>query len=198
MASYPKIICNSNPRHKHELTLCQGLYPYNCNGCKENGANIGYRCSDCQIFTLHEVCGAYPDVLVHPFYPTYEFKFRKKTRLNHECDACGEDLRGFVYEAATGNLLRPLRLHPLCVALPTCLNYGVHKEHPVKLILGTGGSFNCSRCHKNKSGWSYRCDNIACRFRVDLGCVKDDIDVLGARNCNHENWHRPKVISWEM
>jgi len=96
-----------------------------------------------------------------------------------------------VYEAATGNLLRPLRLHPLCLALPTCLNYEVHKEHSVKLIMGTGGSFTCSRCNKSKSGWSYRCDNVGCRFRVDLGCVKDDIDVLGA-------FQGSKIISLEM
>ncbi|GLJ45894.1 hypothetical protein SUGI_0966150 [Cryptomeria japonica] len=193
MAYYPRIICNTNPRHKHQLTLCEGLPPYKCNGCKEYGANIGYCCSSCQNFTLHEVCGAYPDIYVHTFYPDHEFRFRKKTRLSHKCDACGEDLRGFVYEAPTGNLLKPLRFHPLCIALPTSLNYGGHKEHPLRLIMDTGGIFSCSRCNENKSGWSYRCDDMACRLRVDLNCVKVDNHALsnhGIASMNHGSFKR--------
>ncbi|GLJ45889.1 hypothetical protein SUGI_0966080 [Cryptomeria japonica] len=191
MESYPKIVSNTNPRHMHPLILCEDLSPYKCNGCKEYGANIGYRCNFCPHFTLHQVCGAYPDTFVHPFYPAQEFKFRKKTCFRHDCDACGEALKGFVYESPRPDSMRPLRLHPLCVALPTTLDYGGHEDHPVQLIMETGGTFVCSRCNESKSGWSYRCDEMACRLRVDLMCVKVDINGLpehGIATMKYGSW----------
>jgi len=169
------VFCNST-RHEHDLCLFEGLPAYTCSGCKEKGANIGYRCrlngsSNCKDFTLHEACATLPDVFQHPFRRL--FKFRPKTHLRHHCDACGTVMRGYVFE-------RPdhLRLHPLCMVLPEKLHYGRHANHQLKFVKGDlkGDAYACSACDKNikSSRWRYRCEKETCSFCVDLSCVKID------------------------
>lgn len=163
-------------RHEHELCLFEGLPAYTCSGCKEKGANIGYRCSlngscCCKDFTLHEACATLPDVFQHPFRRL--FKFRPKTHLRHYCGACGDVLRGFVFE-------RPdhFKLHPLCMVLPEKLQYGGHENHQLKFVTrdlqGDGNA--CSACYQTikSSHWRYRCEKETCMFCVDLSCAKID------------------------
>jgi len=159
-------------RHEHELRLSEDLPAYTCNGCKENGANIGYKCKDshssCKNFTLHEACANLPDVFQHGSRKL--FKFRPKTHLRHHCDACRDVLKGFVFEAE-----RPhhLRLHPLCMVLPEKLNYGGHEHPQLKLVPGDD-EYCCSECRKNNTagGWRYRCEEVTCQVSLDLSCAK--------------------------
>ncbi|GLJ45891.1 hypothetical protein SUGI_0966100 [Cryptomeria japonica] len=97
-----------------------------------------WTCSLCPNFALHQVCGAYPDTFVHPFIQPRSLNSARRPILDIYCDACGEAPKGFVYESLRPNSLRPLRLHPLCVALPTTLNYDGHLDHPVQLIREMG------------------------------------------------------------
>lgn len=160
-------------RHEHELCLFEGLPTYTCSGCKENGANIGYKCKlndslSCKDFTLHEACATLPDVFQHPFRRL--FKFRLKTHLWHHCGACRDMMRGYVFE-------RPdhFRLHPLCMVLTEKLHYSGHANHQLKFVReNLKGA--CSVCGKNiRSGrWRYRCEKVNCNFCVDLSCAKID------------------------
>ncbi|KAH9293234.1 hypothetical protein KI387_041562, partial [Taxus chinensis] len=128
------------------------------------------KCNSCPKFTLHRACAELPDKYEgHPFYVN-PFTFRKKTRLPHDCSACGEPLEGFLFSSPTDGV----RLHPLCINLPRTLTYGGHRDHPLQLLM-TGGKFNCSRCNEDKHFWSYRCEEIVCKLRVDLNCVKVDL-----------------------
>lgn len=161
-------------RHEHELCLFEGLPAYTCSGCKENGANIGYKCKlndspSCKDFTLHEACATLPDVFQHPF--RRRFQFRPKTHLWHHCGACRDVIGGYVFE-------RPdhLRLHPLCMVLTEKLQYGGHGHHQLKLVTENMKGEACSACGKNiKSGrCRYRCEKVNCNFCVDLSCAKID------------------------
>lgn len=172
-------------RHKHELLLFESLPAYICSGCKENGANRGYKCkissgSGCENFTLHEVCAAVPDVIQDPFRSDVIIKFRSKTLLRHYCSACCEVMKGFVFETERHNT----RLHPLCMALPKILDYGGHANHKLKIVTGDlkGKSYTCSACdgYIARGGWRYRCEDVACKVYVDPSCAKNDIFGLSA------------------
>lgn len=167
-------------RHEHELLLVEGLPAYTCSGCKEYGANRGYKCkissgSKCESFTLHEVCAALPDAIQHPFISDVIIKFRSKTFLRHHCSACCEVMKGFVFETERHNT----RLHPLCMALPKILDYGGHANHKLKIVTGDlkGKAYTCSACdgYIACGGWRYRCEDVACKVYVDPSCAKNDI-----------------------
>lgn len=172
-------------RHEHNLVLFEGLPAYTCSGCKEYGANMGYKCksssgSKCQNFTLHAVCAALPDAIQgrhiqHPFRSDVIVKFRAKTLLRHHCSACCEVVKGFVFETERHNI----RLHPLCMALPEILDYSRHANHKLRLVKGDlkGKAYSCSACdgHIACGGWRYRCEDVACKVYVDPSCAKNDI-----------------------
>ncbi|KAH9328742.1 hypothetical protein KI387_000850, partial [Taxus chinensis] len=77
-------------RHEHSLCSYKGLGPYECSGCKEYGANLGYKCRLCPDFILHEACAAIPDEYVHLLFTQLPLQFCSQTRLRHHCDGCGE------------------------------------------------------------------------------------------------------------
>jgi hypothetical protein len=177
---------NAN-RHSHELWRLEGLPAYECSGCKEKGANIGYKCKfnnpslSCHQFTLHEACATLPDDFQHPFRSDVSFKFRSKTSLRHRCNACWDVVKGYVFETEK----RDIRLHPLCMKLPKVLAFGGHANHKLKLLTGfvtgdlKGKAYTCSACDNRiaSGGWRYRCEQAACKVYVDLSCAK--IDILG-------------------
>lgn len=181
------LILNAPDRHHHELRRLEGLKVYTCNGCKQYGANIGYKCTDdgsapCKNFTLHEKCATLPEVVPHP-YPQIDtsYTFRRTTNARHYCYACRDLVRGYVFESENGKQ----RLHPLCVALPTKLDFGGHGTHKLKFVTGAdlkGETHTCSACHSKiaASAWKYRCEDVACNVYVDLSCVK--VDILGLSN----------------
>nr|ABK24844.1 unknown [Picea sitchensis] len=182
----PVVLFNAT-RHEHELLLFEGLPAYTCSGCKEKGANIGYKCninsdsSSCENFTLHELCATLPDAYQHPFHSDVIFKFRPKTSLSHRCNACWDVVRGYVFETERHHLRHELRLHPLCMALPKILDYSGHANHKLKLVRGDlkGKEYACSACDTqiDYGGWRYRCEEMACKVYVDLSCAK--IDIFG-------------------
>ncbi|GLJ45888.1 hypothetical protein SUGI_0966070 [Cryptomeria japonica] len=162
-------------RHEHNICSYEGLQPYTCSGCKEKGANFGFKCHLCPDFTLHDACAAIPDKYVHPFYSNFPLQFRPKTRLpRHHCDGYGEVLRGFVFESPS----RDLRLHPLSMALPKILSIGGQKNHRLKLVVDNDRKFNCSECERSNSCWRFQCEETACRVWVDLNCAKVDFHGL--------------------
>jgi len=179
-----QVVLLNATRHKHELLLLEGLPAYTCSGCKEFGANIGYKCkidydsssssSSCHKFTLHHLCATLPDVFQHPFLSDATLKFRPKTLLYHQCSACSDVVKGYVFETER----RDLRVHPLCMALPKTLDFSRHAHHKLKLVTGDlkGKGYTCSACDTNiDSGWRYRCEEVACKVYVDLSCAKIDI-----------------------
>lgn len=163
-------------RHAHELVRLEDLPAYKCSGCKEFGANIGYKCklndssSSCHDFTLHEVCATLPDALQHPFRSDVTLNFRED-----RCNACWDVVKGYVFESDTHNL----RLHPLCMALPTILDFGGHPNHKLKLVMGDlkGKPQTCSACNSRiESGnWRYGCEQVECNVHVDVSCAKKDM-----------------------
>lgn len=169
-------------RHDHELLLFEGLPAYTCSGCKEYGANRGYKCkisssSECKNFTLHDFCAALPDAIQHPFHSDVIFKFRSKTFRRHQCSACYEVMKGFVFETER----HKTRLHPLCMALPKILDYHRHAtaNHKLKIETGDvkGKAYTCSACdgYISRGGWRYRCEDVACKVYVDPSCAKHDM-----------------------
>nr|ABK26475.1 unknown [Picea sitchensis] len=184
----PVVLFNAT-RHEHELLLFQGLPVYTCSGCKEQGANIGYKCnidshrpsSSCRNFTLHELCATLPDAYQHPFRSDVSFKFRPKTFRSHRCNACCDVVKGYVFQTERRHLRTELRLHPLCMALPKILDYSGHANHKLKFVTGDlkGKGYACSACDSqiDSGGWRYRCEDVACKVYVDLSCAK--IDIFG-------------------
>ncbi|GLJ45896.1 hypothetical protein SUGI_0966180 [Cryptomeria japonica] len=164
-----------NSRHEHNICSYEGLQPFTCSGCKEYGANFGFKCQLCPDFVMHKACAVIPDEYVHPFYSNSPLQFRPKTRLPcHHCNGCREVLRGFVFESPSHDL----RLHPLCMALPKVLSYGGHKDHCLKLVVDQKEKFNCAQCSKSNSCWRFQCEETACRLWVDLNCAKVDFHGL--------------------
>jgi len=168
-----------NPtRHEHELCLSKNLKKYTCSGCKEFGAEIGYKCSSssCQDFTLHKDCATLPDVYEHS---DGSFKFRSKTHLRHHCDACRDVLNGFAYETESNRL----RLHPLCMVLPETLDFSGH-AHKLKVVTSdlNGKEYTCSSCDSpiDSGCWRYQCEEVACKVYLDLSCAK--VDIFGLKN----------------
>ncbi|OVA18339.1 Protein kinase C-like [Macleaya cordata] len=154
--------------HPHKLELVYHRIPYRCDGCKEIGFGLSYTCEPCN-FDLHKDCILATSSTSHPFYPKCNFNF-----LDHApgirsryCDACGKDVKGFVYHCTkTGR-----DLHPCCSNLP----YEIEGEG-VKLTLHEKLSSKCSWCGKRRlwkgvTGWSYvsTCDT----FHFHVSCVKE-------------------------
>jgi len=187
-----RVVLFNATRHEHELLLFEGLPAYTCSGCKEKGANIGYKCninsdslsSSCKNFTLHELCATLPDAYQHPFRSDVSFKFRPKTTFRHRCNACWDVVKGYVFETERHHLRHELRLHPLCMALPKILDYSGHANHKLKFVTGDlkGKKYACSACDTqiDSGGWRYRCEEVACKVYVDLSCAK--IDIFGLSN----------------
>lgn len=173
-------------RHKHELCFFEGLPAYKCSGCHEYGANLGYKCTHldssapCKNFTLHEACATLPDLFQHPFRCDAIYKFRSKTHMRHQCNACQEVVRGFVFQTEKHDV----RLHPLCMALPAMLGFSGHANHKLKFLTGNlkGKAYTCSACDSqiDSGGWRYRCEEVTCKVYVDPACAK--IDIFGLSN----------------
>lgn len=168
-------------RHADELLRLEGLPPYKCSGCKEFGANIGYKCkhndssSSCQDFTLHEICASFPDALQHPFRSDVTLEFRPKWLRGDRCNACWDVVKGYVFESDTHNL----RFHPLCIGLPTLLDFGGHANHKLKLVMGDlkGKPYTCSACHSHidSANLKYGCEQVECNVHVHVSCVKKEM-----------------------
>jgi hypothetical protein len=105
--------------HEHELELKNYQKPYKCDGCKEHGYGLRYRCELCN-FDLHKECMfTFPETH-HEFFKGSTFKFynqspgkccmRNCDNCRRYCDACGKAINGFVYHCEA----KGLDLHPCC------------------------------------------------------------------------------------
>lgn len=155
----------SHPIHpRHKLYLQYTEIPFNCDGCKEAGIGLKYSCQQCE-FDLHKACAIAAPRIFHSFYKKCDFQFHyqppgKQLRV---CDACRNDVSGFVYHCKACGF----DLHPCCANLPQVLDDG---EHNLYLCLKLSDS--CHRCGGGKEpGWSYR---SKCKsYNLHVSCVKE-------------------------
>ncbi|XP_043711127.1 uncharacterized protein LOC122660017 [Telopea speciosissima] len=149
----------SHPQHILKLQYTE--IPFNCDGCKEAGIGLKYICEQCQ-FELHKVCAIARPVITQPFYKKCEFKFYNRPPGMRICDACRNDVLGFVYHCSSCGF----DLHPCCANLPRVLDDG---EHNLYLCLKLSSS--CHHCGGKGPGWSYRSE---CRnYNLHVSCVKE-------------------------
>ncbi|KAF6137619.1 hypothetical protein GIB67_036202 [Kingdonia uniflora] len=157
-----KEICH--PTHSHpKLKLEYSEIPFNCDGCKEAGIGFKYKCMQCE-FDLHKVCAVPSPIITHPFYKKCEFRFhyRPPGTTLRLCDACGNDVLGFVYHCSRCGF----DLHPCCANLPQVLNDGEKN-----LYLCHKLSSPCFRCGGKGSRWSYK---SSCKsYNLHVSCVKE-------------------------
>ncbi|KAM0906086.1 hypothetical protein ACQ4PT_017038 [Festuca glaucescens] len=143
----------SHPAHKaHELKLItiDGAL-FRCDGCmqlSDDGPRYSYEaCS----FDLHTCCTVPTATLQHALFKKCTFTFhREPPSGGRHCDACGDDVAGFVYHYHK----RGLDLHPSCAQLPER-----HVQDGQVFELRKEVSRPCHFCGKNgyrSEFWAYR------------------------------------------
>ncbi|KAI3981233.1 hypothetical protein MKX01_041372 [Papaver californicum] len=155
--------------------------PYICDGCMEIGFDSCYRCEE-HNYDLHPDCISAASTISHPFYIKCNFKFFKSPPGERICDACGGDIKGFVYHCDKSGR----DLHPCCSKLPNHI-----EGEGVKFNLHEKLSAECSWCGKRRiwdkvTGWSYvsTCNN----FHFHVNCVKEMVVKIWERgHFNTEN-----------
>ncbi|XP_021773944.1 uncharacterized protein LOC110737903 [Chenopodium quinoa] len=156
----------SLPIHpQHKLKLENTEIPFNCNGCKEAGIGLTYKCHACD-FNLHKVCALAPSTLNHPFYKKCHFKLHNIPlgSILRLCDACHNEVQGFVYHCKKCGF----DLHPCCVSLPQVLN-----DRERDLYLHNKLSRPCHYCSKKGQGWAYVSE---CKmYNLHVSCVKETL-----------------------
>lgn len=167
--------------HPHPLHLKPPGTPYRCSGCRELGFGSSYCCENswCE-YILHEECANVVSSVPHRFFPKSYFEFYEKAPGNRAryCDACGKDVKGFVYHCSnTGN-----DLHPRCLNLKDTIS---DEDGCVTLKLCQEVPSKCVKCKHRKvvenkiEGWSYVSSMGNCCYHVS--CFKDLI---------LENWNK--------
>ena len=144
------------PAHKFEKKNYPK--PYWCDGCKEPGYGSRYKRDDVE---LHRECLFPSRTKSHEFFPGDTFKFLKKTPGENErcCDACGMDVKGFVYHCEA----KKWDLHPFCHKLKNKMEIDGVK---FQLCCNKVPERKCLFCKKKKlpngvrgiPGWSYVSD----------------------------------------
>ncbi|GAV84801.1 C1_2 domain-containing protein/C1_3 domain-containing protein [Cephalotus follicularis] len=156
-----EIIHPIHPQHKLKLVYTET--PFKCDGCKEAGIGLKYTCQRCE-FDLHKTCAVAPATINHPFYKgcEFEFKYKPPGREMRICDACRNDVVGFVYHCKRCGF----DMHPCCANLPQVLDDG---ERHLYLYLKLSSS--CHHCGGKGPGWSYRsqCKTI----NLHVSCAKE-------------------------
>ncbi|XP_050250461.1 uncharacterized protein LOC126697494 [Quercus robur] len=142
------------PAHEFEKKNYQK--PYRCDGCKELGYGSRYKRDNVE---LHRECLFPSRTTSHEFFPGDTFKFLKKTPGEKErcCDACGMDVKGFVYHCEA----KEWDLHPCCRKLKNKMEIDGVK---FQLCCNKVPKKKCLFCKKEKlpngvpgiPGWFYR------------------------------------------
>lgn len=133
--------------HDHPLVMVNQQRPYTCDGCKTEGIGLRYRCERCN-YDLHHQCMFSSPKLK---FQGNQYRFLEKplpgpncTRANYcidcrNCDACGKNVKGFVYHCSdTG-----WDLHPRCAKLDCKISIG-----DVTFWLEKQGPSTCAWCNK--------------------------------------------------
>uniref|UniRef100_A0A0D9X7P8 DC1 domain-containing protein n=1 Tax=Leersia perrieri TaxID=77586 RepID=A0A0D9X7P8_9ORYZ len=190
----PAEICNHpfHPSHKLKLVTAaadpDAAGKFVCDGCKEKGG-VGcprYTCEDASCdFDLHASCALAPDVLPeHPLFKGSAFVLLHEPPpptptddpgLITVCDACGDEVCGFVYHCFDGDL----DIHPCCANLPdrvVALDGVVFelchgRTAPRRCLLCTGKK---SRRRCRRKYWTYSNNDLDDGEAVHLhvACVK--------------------------
>ncbi|KAK7273021.1 hypothetical protein RIF29_14067 [Crotalaria pallida] len=163
------------PSHDHQpLKWNPPGAPYKCSGCKELGFRGSYTCENMCKYILHEECQKVVSPAFHHFFPKSDFVFYEKTpgHRTRYCDACGQDVLGFVYHCSeTG-----FDLHPCCLLLKDSISDDGER---VTLKLCQKVPSKCLKC-KSKNvvdgvkGWSYvssegnACYHVSCFKKLIL------------------------------
>ncbi|KAJ6325255.1 hypothetical protein OIU76_012354 [Salix suchowensis] len=157
----------------HFLLLKYPQEPYKCEGCKELGFGRCYECEheDCS-FYLHEECAHATPSAFHSFLKC-SLKFHPRAPQGGErfCDACGQDVLGFVYQCKHK---RPHDYHPSCLKLKRTLI----TEDGTRLHLKEKPPSKCLNCRSSRTsngikGWSYV--SSCGQYCYHVACVKDMI-----------------------
>ncbi|WVZ04613.1 hypothetical protein V8G54_017959 [Vigna mungo] len=166
-----KRVCPSHPERQMQLKP-QGS-PYRCSGCREVGFGRSYHCEkkNCG-YILHEECATAVSLAFHRFFPRSHFEFYEKApghRVRY-CDACGNDVLGFVYHCSSTGY----DLHPCCLKLKDSIS---DEEGLVSLELCQKVPSKCVQCkHKNVvdgiRGWSYVSSDSGGKCCYHVWCVK--------------------------
>ncbi|XP_068651709.1 uncharacterized protein [Aristolochia californica] len=153
-----------HPSHpQHTLKIEYTEVPFSCDGCKEAGIGLKYKCEVCD-FDLHKACALPPSSITNPFYKKCDFRFYYKTpgSVMRICDACGNDVLGFVYHCDRCGF----DLHPCCANLPHVLDDG---ERSLYLCMKLSSA--CHYCGRKGIGWSYSSE---CKsYNLHVACVKE-------------------------
>ncbi|KAJ6403273.1 hypothetical protein OIU84_015230 [Salix udensis] len=159
----------SHPIHPHhKLKLEYTEIPFTCDGCKEAGIGLKYSCHqeycDSDQFDLHKVCAVATPIINISFYRKciFEFHHHPPGEEKRICDACRNEVLGFVYHCKRCGF----DLHPCCANLPQVLDDGEHNLYLCHKLAGA-----CHRCGGKGPGWSYRsrCET----YNLHLSCVKE-------------------------
>lgn len=151
----------------HDLKLSHPATPYICDGCKEIGYGICYRCRECR-FYLHKECAIPHSPTYHHLFKGSKFDFyrRSPTSGGRICDACGKDVNGFLYHCSSTGY----DMHPNCAKLPLILN-GEGLTLELK-----GKASACQKCRvsgRRSNGWSYV--SSCGKYCLHVACVKEMI-----------------------
>ncbi|PIA32876.1 hypothetical protein AQUCO_04300071v1 [Aquilegia coerulea] len=153
--------------HNHNLKPVWNKTPYRCDGCKETGWGLRFRCEGCN-YDLHKDCALSSPSISHPFYRNCRFKFHPRTFADTYCNGCAKGILGFVYHCHG----RGYNLHPCCANLPSVL-----QGEMVELHLHESISWSkCGKCSRRNlrghvRGWSYR--STCKEYHFHVSCVKD-------------------------
>ncbi|XP_039156540.1 uncharacterized protein LOC120287616 [Eucalyptus grandis] len=150
--------------HPHNLKPEDSKVLFRCNGCKEDGIGLCYRCDQCK-FDLHFHCAITSERMSHPCYPNCSFQFKSKPPKGklRQCNACGKDVNGFFYRCQEK---KGVYLHPCCAKLPKHLDGG-----EVKLSLWMAVSTPCHKCEKKRNSWIYR---SSCKgYTLHVACWRE-------------------------
>ena len=160
--------------HPHQLKLLPVDTPYCCYGCKIEGQEPCYQCTDCG-FYLHEECSSGSPTF-HPFFKKSKFRFYDNSKDQRHvgfCAACGKSVKGFRYHALFKKA--PVFLHPCCLKLKTEIK---DEGAMVNLMLCKKLSWpsKCLKCKRRKlseevRGWAYV--STCGYYNYHVGCVQE-------------------------
>ncbi|KAL5710873.1 hypothetical protein ACHQM5_021384 [Ranunculus cassubicifolius] len=156
--------------HPHILKPETSETPFTCDGCKEAGWGLRFRCADCN-YDLHKDCALSETYISHPFYGNCSLRFRNRGPADTRCNACGKLALGFVYTSGDCSL------HPCCAKLQISIENDGIELHLRKRTWTT----KCGKCQSRNfrgrvGGWSYRSADKDYHFHVS--CVKDMVKDL--------------------
>ncbi|MED6143014.1 hypothetical protein PIB30_002836 [Stylosanthes scabra] len=176
--------------HKHKLTSTPAGTLFTCDGCKEQGCGLSYRCEkrDCS-YVLHKECAKAvrksEERVSHPFFEGIKFKFLEKPKGSPWiCDACRMEVKGFVYhhrQPSKDLYNTGLDLHPCCFKLKKRISNKQESSSGEKITLKLQPDVpgKCMKCKHRKvkgdtkvGGWSYNLSASDGDYCFHVSCFK--------------------------